>query len=161
MPRRQLLRRRCSFWPPCMMTWKLCDLGCRTGILAIGAALLGARAVGVEIDREALAAARRNAALVGADVDFIQGRCRAESACGRYRHRDHESSLWSPEGQRPGTGHFLSRAIKTAERSTLCITGEAREVHQGICSALHSSEVHRLACPLREALSFTAGRSRP
>ena len=28
----------------------VCDLGCGTGILAIGAALLGARAVGVEID---------------------------------------------------------------------------------------------------------------
>lgn len=51
----------------------VCDLGCGTGILAIGAALLGARAIGVEIDPGALATARRNAARVGAGVDFIRG----------------------------------------------------------------------------------------
>ena len=51
----------------------VCDLGCGTGILAIGAALLGARAIGVEIDPCALATARRNAARVGAEVDFIRG----------------------------------------------------------------------------------------
>ena len=51
----------------------VCDLGCGTGILAIGAALLGARAIGVEIDPVALAAARRNASRLGAEVDFIRG----------------------------------------------------------------------------------------
>jgi len=51
----------------------VCDLGCGTGILAIGAALLGARAIGIEIDPGALATARRNAARVGAEVDFIRG----------------------------------------------------------------------------------------
>ncbi len=51
----------------------VCDLGCGTGILAIGAALLGARAIGVEIDLSALATARRNAARVGVEVDFIRG----------------------------------------------------------------------------------------
>jgi putative methylase len=50
----------------------VCDLGCGTGILAIGAALLGARAIGVEIDAEALAVARRNAQKLGVDVDFIR-----------------------------------------------------------------------------------------
>lgn len=50
----------------------VCDLGSGTGILAIGAALLGAaRVVGVEIDREAVAVAGRNAALLGADIEFI------------------------------------------------------------------------------------------
>lgn len=51
----------------------VCDLGCGTGILAIGAALLGARAVGVEIDPAALVVARRNAARLGAEVDFVRG----------------------------------------------------------------------------------------
>ena len=51
----------------------VCDLGSGTGILAIGAALLGARAIGVEIDAEALTAARRNAEKLGVDVDFIRG----------------------------------------------------------------------------------------
>lgn len=47
------------------------DLGCGTGILAIGSALLGAYAVGVEIDLEALKIAKANAERLGAQVDFI------------------------------------------------------------------------------------------
>ncbi|HMA05539.1 MAG TPA: METTL5 family protein [Methanomicrobiales archaeon] len=52
----------------------VCDLGSGTGVLALGAALLGAdRVVGVELDPAALEAARRNAARLGAEVTFIQG----------------------------------------------------------------------------------------
>jgi len=51
---------------------RVCDLGSGTGVLAIGAALMGAQAVGVEIDRDALATARKNADKLGADVDFIR-----------------------------------------------------------------------------------------
>jgi putative methylase len=48
------------------------DLGCGTGILAIGAALLGAReARGIDFDPEAIRTAEKNAALLGADVIFI------------------------------------------------------------------------------------------
>jgi putative methylase len=48
------------------------DLGCGTGILAIGAALLGAREVtGVDIDKAALTVARRNAVLLDAEVEFL------------------------------------------------------------------------------------------
>jgi putative methylase len=45
------------------------DLGCGTGVLAIGAALLGAASVtGVDIDKRALAVARKNADLLGMEV---------------------------------------------------------------------------------------------
>lgn len=50
----------------------VCDLGCGTGILAIGAALLGAGTVrGIEIDKDAIRIAQENAQLLGADVEFI------------------------------------------------------------------------------------------
>ncbi len=50
----------------------VCDLGCGTGVLAIGASILGAAsAKGVEIDPEAVEIARRNTALLGADVECI------------------------------------------------------------------------------------------
>lgn len=50
----------------------VCDLGCGTGILAIGAALLGAgRVIGVDIDERALDVAQENAGLTGADVTFL------------------------------------------------------------------------------------------
>jgi putative methylase len=60
----------------------VCDLGCGTGILAIGAALLGAESVtGVDIDERALAVAQENARLLDAEVGFLatdmrEGRCR-------------------------------------------------------------------------------------
>lgn len=49
----------------------VCDLGCGTGMLAVGAALLGARVLGVDIDMQALKVARTNAARMGVDVDFF------------------------------------------------------------------------------------------
>ncbi len=52
---------------------RVIDLGCGTGIFAIGAALLGADAVGLDLDPDALATARRNARSLGAEVEFIRG----------------------------------------------------------------------------------------
>jgi putative methylase len=50
----------------------VCDLGCGTGVLAIGAALLGAGCVrGVDSDPQAVKGAIANAALLDADVEFI------------------------------------------------------------------------------------------
>ncbi|WP_332448758.1 METTL5 family protein [Methanoculleus sp.] len=51
---------------------RVCDLGCGTGILACGAALLGASAVtGVEIDPAAIDVARRNTETLGVSVEFL------------------------------------------------------------------------------------------
>ncbi|MFZ1898486.1 METTL5 family protein [Methanoregula sp.] len=50
----------------------VCDLGCGTGILAIGAALLGAKTVrAVDRDPAAIHTARENATLLGTDVECI------------------------------------------------------------------------------------------
>lgn len=48
------------------------DLGCGTGMLAIGAKLLGAEdVVGFDLDRKALEVARANAEQMGVDVEFV------------------------------------------------------------------------------------------
>ncbi len=50
----------------------VCDLGSGTGLLAIGATLLGAKIVtGVEIDQKAVAVANKNATLLNVDINFI------------------------------------------------------------------------------------------
>ncbi|MGA2122110.1 MAG: METTL5 family protein [Methanoregula sp.] len=51
---------------------RVCDLGSGTGVLAIGASLLGAESVtGIEIDDRAIEVARRNATMLETDVEFI------------------------------------------------------------------------------------------
>jgi putative methylase len=51
----------------------ICDLGCGTGILSIGAALLGAEMVtGVDIDEKALEIARQNAEKFAVQASFLQ-----------------------------------------------------------------------------------------
>jgi putative methylase len=50
----------------------VCDLGSGTGVLAIGAALLGAASVkGIDVDKKAVDIAYANAELLDADVKFI------------------------------------------------------------------------------------------
>lgn len=46
------------------------DVGCGSGVLALAAAKLGLRAVGIDVDEPSIADARRNAALNGLDVPF-------------------------------------------------------------------------------------------
>ena len=61
----------------------VCDLGCGTGRLAIGAALVGAkRVIGVDVDPVALEIAAENARLAGVDVKFVKGDVTKFKACG-------------------------------------------------------------------------------
>jgi putative methylase len=53
---------------------KVVDLGCGTGVLALGAALLGGVATGVDADDRALNVARANAKLLGAQVSWVNSR---------------------------------------------------------------------------------------
>jgi putative methylase len=53
---------------------RVCDLGCGTGILAIGASLLGASIVtGIEADPKTLVVARRNAKRFSTPITFLSG----------------------------------------------------------------------------------------
>jgi putative methylase len=57
------------------------DLGCGTGVLAVGAALLGAERVeGTDSDREAVAVARRNATDLSVGCILLEGRVEEYSA---------------------------------------------------------------------------------
>ncbi|RXG34851.1 putative methylase [Methanohalophilus sp. WG1-DM] len=58
------------------------DMGCGTGILAIGAALLGAtKVVGYDSDPEAINVARENAVLMDVEVEFVN--CPIEKVNGK------------------------------------------------------------------------------
>lgn len=49
------------------------DVGCGTGILALGATALGAEAVGTDLDPDAVAVSRENADRLGVEVRFAPG----------------------------------------------------------------------------------------
>ena len=91
----------------------VCDLGCGTGVLAIGAALLGGRAVGVELDPSPLRIARENALRLGADVQFVRGDVATVALKGV------STVVMNPPfgAQRGSLGDraFLRKAVETAE----------------------------------------------
>jgi len=67
----------------------VCDLGSGTGILAVGAALLGAAdVIGIEIDPGAVRTARDNAALLDVDVSFVVADVKDPETCGRIGPKD-------------------------------------------------------------------------
>jgi SAM-dependent methyltransferase len=49
------------------------DVGCGTGVVAVTAAGVGARVRGLDLSPVLLEDARRNAALIGAEIDFVEG----------------------------------------------------------------------------------------
>ncbi len=57
---------------------RVLDLGCGTGMLSVGAALLGADVTGVDCDPSAMVTARENAEKFGMSVAFRQSRLPAE-----------------------------------------------------------------------------------
>ncbi len=53
---------------------RVCDLGCGSGIFAIGSKLLGASEVfGIDISKKAVEVAKRNAESLGVDANFLEG----------------------------------------------------------------------------------------
>jgi putative methylase len=67
----------------------VCDLGCGTGVLAIGAALLGADHVtGIDSDPQAVRDANANAALLDTDIEFIVSDVRDAALPGRHGRCD-------------------------------------------------------------------------
>ncbi len=88
------------------------DLGCGTGILAVGAKLLGAeKVIGIDSDINALNIARENAKHMGVEVEFIA--CDVTHAQGTA-----DTVLMNPPfgAQKKGSDRpFLKKALEIAE----------------------------------------------
>jgi len=73
-----------------VMGKRVVDLGCGTGILAIGAVFMGASyVVGIDIDRDSIQIAKRNALRLGVDVNYVTGDIEAI-------HRSFDTTLMNP-----------------------------------------------------------------
>jgi putative methylase len=88
------------------------DLGCGTGILAIGAKLLGAkRVVGYDEDPKALKLAEKNAEKMGVEIDFVCTSIEKISECVKTTLMNPPFGARVKGKDRP----FLSAALRTSE----------------------------------------------
>jgi len=130
----------------------VCDLGCGTGVLAIGAALMGARAIGVEIDGEALATARRNARMLDVDVDF------ARADVSRLALKGIDTVVMNPPfgAQKASAGDraFLEKAIKTAKTIYSLHNQGSEGFVRSFVKPCTVEEVYRVAFPLKRCFEF-------
>jgi putative methylase len=130
----------------------VCDLGSGTGVLAIGAALLGARAIGVEIDARALTVAKRNAESLGAEVDFIRGDVNSVPLKGI------DTVIMNPPfgAQKASAGDraFLCRAMSTAKTIySLHNTGSEGFIRRFVIP-YSVKEIYRIPFPLKRSFEF-------
>lgn len=129
-----------------------CDLGCGTGTLAVGAVLLGARVIGVEIDAEALAIARKNAGKLGADVDFVRGDVNSISL------RGIETVIMNPPfgAQRASQGDraFLKKALETAKVIYSLHNRGSEGFIRRFVEPCVVQEIHRIPFPLKRCFEF-------
>ncbi len=130
----------------------VCDLGTGTGVLAIGAALLGAKAIGVDIDAEALKIARANAKRLCAEVEFIR------SDVGSIALRGVDTVVMNPPfgAQKASIGDraFLRKAIETAKTVyTLHNSGSEGFIRRFVepCTV---EEIYRIPFPLKRCFEF-------
>jgi len=130
----------------------VCDLGCGTGVLAVGAALLGAKAVGVEIDAGALAAARRNAEKLGVDVDFIRADVNMVSLKGI------DTVIMNPPfgAQKASSGDraFLSKAQKIARTIYSLHNLGSMGFVSSFVKPCAVQEVYRIPFPMKRCFEF-------
>jgi len=136
---------------------RVVDLGAGTGVLAIGAALRGARVVGVERDPAALAVARRNATAAGAAVDWVLG------DAGRVPLRPDGGAtvLMNPPfgAQRGNEGadrRFLSTAAAVAAVSYSVHNADSRQFVEAFADDHGGTVTHafRATVPLRRQFDF-------
>lgn len=131
---------------------RVCDLGCGTGILAIGAALLGAQSIGVEIDKDALAIARKNAEKLGAEVEFIRADVK------RLELKGIDTVIMNPPfgAQKASEGDraFLSTAQRIAENIYSLHNRGSCEFIKKYVYPYVVQDVYRLPFPLKRCFEF-------
>ncbi|MDI9617090.1 MAG: METTL5 family protein [Methanothrix sp.] len=128
------------------------DLGCGTGILAIGAALLGARAYGVDIDPQALRIARENAEMLGVHVDFILGDIE------RIAFRRVKTVIMNPpfgaQHASRGDRAFLRRAVEIADVIYTIHNAGSLNFVRSFVSPCRVEEVYKARIPIKRMFDF-------
>ncbi len=130
----------------------VCDLGCGTGVLAIGSALLGAKVVGVEIDPRSLRTARENATRLGVEVEFIRGDANSVSLKGI------KTVVMNPPfgAQKASMGDraFLRKAVEIADVVYSIHNLGSEGFIRRIVEPSTIEEIYRIKFPLKRCFAF-------
>jgi putative methylase len=133
------------------------DLGCGTGVLAIGAALLGAeRVTGIDIDPKAIEGAEANSMMLGTDVEFRVADVRDAELSGHIGFFD--TVIMNPpfgaqkaHADRP----FIDRALSIAPVTySIFNAGSVPFIKTYIAGRADIDERIRGVFPLRRTFSF-------
>jgi putative methylase len=131
---------------------RVVDLGCGTGILAIGAALLNAKAIGVELDPFALSRAKENARSLGVQVDFIRADVRHLSL------RQGGTVVMNPPfgAQKTSIGdrEFLKKAVEIGDVIYSIHNAGSEEFIRRFVEPCTISEIYRIPFPLKRCFEF-------
>lgn len=128
------------------------DLGCGTGVLTVGAALLNSKAIGIDIDRNALAAARRNAYNLGVYVDFVL------ADVGRISLRPVKTVIMNPpfgaQKTSPGDRAFLKKASQIAGVIYSIHNAGSEGFIKRIVEPCKIEEISRASLPIKRCFDF-------
>ncbi len=130
------------------------DLGCGTGMLCIASALLGAEAVGFDLDMDALKIARRNAKSFNVSVDFV--RCRVEKITLKVSDvtviMNPPFGIWKRHADRP----FLFKAMEIADVIWTIHSAGSEEFISNVCKdkGFRITHLFKLKIPLKKTYSF-------
>jgi putative methylase len=130
----------------------VCDLGCGTGVLAIGAALLGARSVGVELDPLAIKTAEENARCLGVEVEFVRGDVASVGL------KNVSTVVMNPPfGAQKGSGGdraFLRKATEIGDVVYSIHNAGSEGFIRRFVEPCKVEEVQRIAFPLKRSFQF-------
>jgi putative methylase len=130
------------------------DLGCGTGMLTIASAKVGARAIGVDIDKKALLVAKRNSKRLGVRIDLVQADIR-----NFWTRRDDFTTIMNPPfgiQRRHADRPFLVKALEIS-RVVYSIHSAGSENFVRRISAERGFDVThlwRFSIPLRRSFEF-------
>ncbi|KAK9839252.1 hypothetical protein WJX81_004343 [Elliptochloris bilobata] len=126
------------------------DLGCGTGMLAIGAAALGCpHVLGIDVDADALAAAGANLAAIGDDLPVDLLRCDVAALGAQARLRADTVVMNPPFGtrQRGADLEFLRAAFRVSAGAVYSLHKSSTRAHVARVAAgeLHAASAEVLA----------------
>ncbi|MCS7120995.1 MAG: METTL5 family protein [Archaeoglobaceae archaeon] len=129
------------------------DLGCGTGILAIGAALLGGDSLGIDVDHEAVSIAKKNAEKIGVNVDFFV--CDVKDFCCK---KEVTTIMNPPFGiQKRGADRpFLKKALEISKVVYSIHSAGSEEFVKKVASerSFKVTNVWKFKIPLKRTYSF-------